>query len=60
MGGQLVGVVVVGGVLHDNDDADVTPKGRPDFVALGLKTCDLAKNSLVWKGNKNSAANAHS
>ncbi len=28
-----------GGVLHDDDDnADVTPSGRPDFVALGLKT----------------------
>ncbi len=26
-----------GGVLQDNDDADVTPYGRPDFVALGLK-----------------------
>ncbi len=34
--------VCVGGqmweVLHDNDDdADVTLQGRPDFVALGLK-----------------------
>ncbi len=29
-----------GGVLHDNnnDDADVTAQGRPDFVALGLRT----------------------
>ncbi len=28
------------GVLHDydNDDADVTQKGRPEFIALGLKT----------------------
>ncbi len=26
-----------GGFLHDNDDAVVTPQGRPDLVALGLK-----------------------
>ncbi len=36
------GVQPVGGcgVLHDNnnDDADVTPQGRPDIVALGLIT----------------------
>ena len=32
--GGLVGVV-----LHDNkDNADVIPQGRPDFVALGLKS----------------------
>ena len=40
--GQPVGrggvVVVGGGVVHnDNDDTYMTPKGRPDFVALGLK-----------------------
>ena len=29
-------VVVGGGVFHEND-ADMTPEGRPDFVALGLK-----------------------
>ena len=30
-------------VLHDsNDDADVTPQCRPDFVALGLKIHQLS------------------
>ena len=29
----------VGGMNDDNDDdADMTPQGHPDFVALGLKT----------------------
>ncbi len=37
VGGSRVGVGE--GVLHDdNDDADVTPSGRPDFVTLGLIT----------------------
>ena len=30
--------VAGGGVMHDdNDNADMTPQGRPHFVALGLK-----------------------
>ena len=39
-GGQLVGGWWWGRVLHDdndNDDTYMTPSGRPDFVALGLK-----------------------
>ncbi len=43
-------------VLHDNDDdADVTPQGRPDFVALGLKSLEKRKCTgprtcrLRWK-----------
>ena len=40
--GQSVGGSVGGGVFHDdNDDADVPPQGRPDFVALRLKILDL-------------------
>ena len=35
--------MVVVGVLHDdNDNADVTPYGRPDFVALGLNNAALS------------------
>ena len=42
------GVVVVGMVLHDdNDDTYTTPQGRPDFVVLGLKTEKLAFLSSV-------------
>ncbi len=35
---QCGGVVLVGRVLHDNDDADVTPQRHADFVALDQKT----------------------
>ena len=32
-----------GGVHHDN--TYMTPEGRPDFVALGLKTMHLVNNT---------------
>ena len=39
-------MVVGGGVLHNNDNADVTSQGRLDFVALGLKTL---KNCVTFQ-----------
>ena len=40
-GVSLVGGGSAGGVLHDNDDTYMTPLGRFDTVALGLKTREI-------------------
>ncbi len=38
-----------GGVLHDNDNDDtyMTPLGRLDLVALGLKTCTNRQKTVA-------------